>query len=52
MDSRSSTVKEVHDASGRYVARPDGRPIRVFTRIDTRLMFEDLFAKLAQLPAR
>lgn len=25
----------------------DGRPIRVYTRLDVRLMFEDLFAKLA-----
>jgi len=25
--------------------RPDGRPIRVYTRVDTRLMFEDMFAK-------
>ena len=26
--------------------RADGRPIRVYTRLDTRLMFEDMFAKL------
>jgi hypothetical protein len=25
--------------------RADGRPIRVYTRIDNRLMFEDMFAK-------
>jgi len=31
---------------GEYVARPDGRPIRVYTQIDTRLTFEDLFVKL------
>jgi hypothetical protein len=24
-----------------------GRPIRVYTRLDLRLLFEDLFAKLA-----
>lgn len=35
--------------SGRYVERRDGRPIRVFTAIDNRLMFEDLYAKLAAL---
>ena len=32
---------------GFYVPRPDGRPIRVYTRIDSRLMLEDLYAKLA-----
>lgn len=31
---------------GEYVHRPDGRPIRVYTDIDVRLMFEDLFGKL------
>lgn len=35
------------DAQGQYAAAPDGRPIRVYTRLDTRLLFEDLFAKLA-----
>ena len=34
------------DDSGRYVQRKDGRPIRVYTHLDVRLMFEDLFAKL------
>jgi hypothetical protein len=29
------------DASG-------ARPMRVYTQVDTRLMFEDLFAKLAE----
>jgi purine nucleosidase len=33
---------------GSFVADLDGRPIRVFTRLDTRLMFEDLFLKLAE----
>jgi purine nucleosidase len=37
---------------GHYRENPDGRPIRVFTRIDTRLLFEDLFAKLALHAAR
>lgn len=31
---------------GEYVPRPDGRPIRVYTQIDTRLTFEDLYSKL------
>lgn len=31
---------------GRYVPRPDGRPIRVYTRLDVRLAIGDLFAKL------
>jgi purine nucleosidase len=35
------------DAEGRYVARPDGRPIRIYTQIDTRLTFGDMIAKLA-----
>jgi purine nucleosidase len=34
-------------ADGSYIDAPDGRPLRIWTRIDTRLMFEDLFAKLA-----
>ena len=33
-------------ASGLYEERLDGRPIRVFTSIDRRLMLDDLFAKL------
>lgn len=32
---------------GTYVPRPDGRPIRVYTHLDNRLMLEDLYAKLA-----
>lgn len=38
-------------ARGEYESRPDGRPMRVYTRLDNRLMFEDLFAKL-ELHAR
>ena len=34
------------DAEGRYVERQDGRPIRVYTQIDNRLMFGDLESKL------
>jgi hypothetical protein len=32
---------------GGYLDNPNGRPLRIYTLIDTRLMFEDLFAKLA-----
>ena len=33
------------DGQARMHMRPDGRLIRVYTRVDTRLMFEDMFAK-------
>jgi hypothetical protein len=33
--------------SGEYEERRDGRPLRVFSAIDNRLMLEDLFAKLS-----
>ena len=33
--------------SGDYSSNPDGRPIRVYTMVDTRLVLEDLYAKLA-----
>lgn len=33
--------------SGEYKPNPDGRSIRVYTRIDTRALLEDLYAKLA-----
>jgi purine nucleosidase len=33
------------DEQARMRQRPDGRPVRVYTRVDTRLMFEDMFAK-------
>ena len=32
--------------TGLYEANPNGRPIRVYTLLDTRMMFEDLYAKL------
>lgn len=35
-------------ADGRYTERPDGRPMRLYTRVDTRLMFEDFYLKLAE----
>lgn len=31
---------------GSYEPRSDGRKIRVYKSIDTRLMFDDFFAKL------
>jgi hypothetical protein len=34
------------DEDGRYVEHQDGRPIRVYTQIDNRLMFGDLIIKL------
>jgi purine nucleosidase len=34
------------DDEGRYVDNPDGRPIRVYTQIDTRLTFGDMIARL------
>lgn len=37
--------------NGSYIHRPDGRPIRVYRQVDTRLMFEDLYAKLAEFAA-
>jgi hypothetical protein len=40
------------DGDGRYVERPDGRPIRVYTRIDDRLMFGDLISKLRRAASR
>ena len=32
--------------SGAYEPDPDGRPIRVYTTVDVRLVLEDLYAKL------
>ncbi len=34
--------------SGWHEARPDGHPMREYTQLDTRLMFDDLCAKLEQ----
>ena len=39
-------------AEGWYEDRPDGRPLRVYTNLDTRLMFEDMFGKLARFASR
>ena len=36
------------DPDGRYIDRPDARPMRIYTRVDTRLMFEDMFLKLQE----
>jgi purine nucleosidase len=50
-DAASSTSVTIPtpgiDGAGQYVPRPDARPLRVFTGLDTRLMFEDFFIKLA-----
>jgi purine nucleosidase len=35
------------DDGGRYIDNPTGRPIRVYTQIDTRLTFGDVVARLA-----
>jgi purine nucleosidase len=32
---------------GLYEDHPQGRPMRIYTQLDTRLMFEDLYAKFA-----
>lgn len=37
------------EADGSYTARPHARAMRVYTQVDTRLMFEDLFLKLREL---
>jgi inosine-uridine nucleoside N-ribohydrolase len=34
---------------GQYIEHHAGRPVRVYTRVDTRLMFEDFFHKLAAI---
>jgi hypothetical protein len=49
-DTSSSAFAEVPapalDAEGALMPRPAGRAIRVYTAVDTRLMFEDMFLKL------
>jgi purine nucleosidase len=37
------------DDEGRFIQRTDGRPIRVYVRLDVRLMFEDMIAKLRRV---
>jgi purine nucleosidase len=34
--------------AGWYEDRPEGRPMRVYSALDTRLMFEDMFTKIAR----
>ena len=34
-------------AQGLYESRPQGRPMRVYKQLDTRIMFEDFYAKVA-----
>ncbi|MDR0283818.1 MAG: nucleoside hydrolase [Propionibacteriaceae bacterium] len=43
-------VPTLHD-DGAPVPDPDGRLARVYTRVDTRLMFEDMFAKFEAFAA-
>lgn len=46
--SPSTIVPTPHlNAKGQYQPNPQGRPLRLFTGVDTRLMFEDFFVKLA-----
>lgn len=40
------------DADGQYGPGAEGATVRVFTRLDTRLMFEDLYAKVAEFARR
>ncbi len=35
------------DENGRYTSRAEARPMRIYTAIDTRLTFADMFAKFA-----
>lgn len=37
---------------GSYEKNPQGRPMRVYTHLDTRLMFEDFYAKIARFDQR
>ncbi|MDQ8200526.1 nucleoside hydrolase [Pelagicoccus enzymogenes] len=39
------------DEEGRYLKRRDSREIRVYLKLDTRLMFEDMFAKIKHFDA-
>ena len=51
--SRSSTRPTPRlDGRGRYVERAGGRPLRVWTDLDVRLVLEDLYAKLQLAAAR
>lgn len=51
--SRYATVPAPRvDDDGCYVPRNDGRPIRVYTHLDVRLMVDDLVAKLSLHAAR
>lgn len=39
---------ELTDDGSAYIPVPGARPMRVYTRLDTRLMFEDFFTRLAE----
>ncbi|QFG22155.1 nucleoside hydrolase [Actinomadura sp. WMMB 499] len=49
----SSTFNTIHaphlNGDGTYTKRSDGRKIRVYTHIDTRMMLHDFFAKMRSL---
>ena len=51
-DPSSSSYVTMHalriSDQGGYEKNPDGREIRVYTNLDTRMMFEDLYAKVAR----
>ena len=51
MDRRGRDAAPLIEDEGRYADNPGGRQIRVYTRVDARLMQEDLIAKL-RLSAR
>src|SRR5699024_12554153 len=44
---RNTPTPAIED-DGSYTARADARPMRLFTQVDTRLMFEDMFLKLQE----
>jgi inosine-uridine nucleoside N-ribohydrolase len=45
---RHMTIPTPHlNLDGSYTPAPDGRPLRVYSQVDCRLMFEDFFHKLA-----
>ena len=55
-DPASSTYVTVPtptlQADGSYAPNPEGRPMRLYRTVDTRLMFEDMFTKLADFARR
>ena len=45
-DIRQLKLTKVMTADGTYRYQPKGRPIRIYNRLDVRLMFADMIAKL------